>query len=195
GERQVGRAPPRGPAAAELPPERRGPGKRPGPAGPAGPSASPPGGGRPRRPTGPARPTRRPRTVRGRRRHRTMSSSLSRNGWLVAIELVFETHSTTVDNEQGRATGWLPGQLSERGRVQACELGRRRSGDGIAAVFSSDLARAAETASVAFTGSAIPVLYDWRLRECDYGQRNGMPAAELYAGRREHLDQAYPGGE
>src|SRR5262249_36902402 len=40
-----------------------------------------------------------------------------------------------------------------------------------------------------------PVLYDWRLRECDYGQRNGMPAAELYAGRREHLDQAYPGGE
>jgi hypothetical protein len=25
----------------------------------------------------------------------------------VAIELVFETHSTTEDNEQGRATGWL----------------------------------------------------------------------------------------
>jgi predicted component of type VI protein secretion system len=24
----------------------------------------------------------------------------------VAIELVFETHSTTVDNEQGHATGW-----------------------------------------------------------------------------------------
>jgi 2,3-bisphosphoglycerate-dependent phosphoglycerate mutase len=92
----------------------------------------------------------------------------------VAIELVFETHSTTVDNEQGRATGWLPGQLSERGRVQARELGRRRSGDGVVAVFSSDLARAAETASVAFAGSAIPVLYDWRLRECDYGQRNGM---------------------
>jgi 2,3-bisphosphoglycerate-dependent phosphoglycerate mutase len=62
-------------------------------------------------------------------------------------------------------------------------------------VFSSDLARAAETASVAFAGPAIPVLHDWRLRECDYGQRNGMPAAELHAGRREHLDQAYPGGE
>jgi alpha-ribazole phosphatase/probable phosphoglycerate mutase len=62
-------------------------------------------------------------------------------------------------------------------------------------VFSSDLVRAAETASVAFAGSAIPVLHDWRLRECDYGQRNGMPAAELHAGRREHLDQAHPGGE
>jgi 2,3-bisphosphoglycerate-dependent phosphoglycerate mutase len=113
----------------------------------------------------------------------------------VAIELVFETHSTTVDNEHGRATGWLPGQLSERGRVQAQQLGRRRIGDGITATFSSDLARAAGTASIAFAGSAIPVLYDWRLRECDYGQHNGMPAAELHAGRRDHLDRPYPGGE
>ena len=111
----------------------------------------------------------------------------------MAIELVFETHSTTVDNEQGRATGWLPGQLSERGRAQAQQLGRRRLDDGITAVFSSDLARAAQTASAAFGTSAIPVLYDWRLRECDYGQRNGMPVAELHAGRREHLDQPLPG--
>jgi broad specificity phosphatase PhoE len=113
----------------------------------------------------------------------------------VAIELVFETHSITVDNEQGRATGWRPGQLSEQGRTQARELGRRRSGDRITAVFSSDLARAAETAAVAFAGSAIPVLYDWRLRECDYGFRSGMPVAELHAGRREHLNRPYPGGE
>ena len=39
------------------------------------------------------------------------------------------------------------------------------------------------------------MLYDWRLRECDYGQRNGMPVAELHAGRREYLDRPYPGGE
>jgi len=49
----------------------------------------------------------------------------------MAIELVFETHSTTVDNERGRATGWLPGQLSERGRAQAQQLGHRRISDGI----------------------------------------------------------------
>jgi 2,3-bisphosphoglycerate-dependent phosphoglycerate mutase len=113
----------------------------------------------------------------------------------VAIELVYETHSTTVDNEQGRATGWLPGQLSEQGLVQARQLGLRRAHDGIAAVFSSDLARAAETAAVAFAGLTIPVLHDWRLRECDYGQRNGMPVADLHAGRRAHLDRPYPGGE
>ena len=33
----------------------------------------------------------------------------------MAIEIVFETHSVTVDNEQGRATGWLPGELLEQG--------------------------------------------------------------------------------
>ena len=62
----------------------------------------------------------------------------------MAIELVFETHCITVDNDLGQATGWLPGQLSERGRALAKELGRRRTGDGITAVFTSDLARAVE---------------------------------------------------
>ena len=109
----------------------------------------------------------------------------------MTIEVVFETHSITVDNEQGRATG----RLSPRGRELARELGQRRRADGIAAVFSSDLLRAAETASLAFEVSAVPVLLDWRLRECDYGQRNGMPAADLHTSRRDHLDRPYPGGE
>jgi 2,3-bisphosphoglycerate-dependent phosphoglycerate mutase len=113
----------------------------------------------------------------------------------VTIELVFESHSTTVDNEEGRATGWLPGELSSKGRIQARDLGIRRQDNGIAAVFSSDLNRAVETASIAFDGSGVPVLYDWRLRECDYGRWNGMPAADVHRGRREHLDQPYPDGE
>jgi hypothetical protein len=77
----------------------------------------------------------------------------------MAIELVFETHSTTTDNEQGHATGWLPGQLSAQDRMQARQLGRRRRDDGITAVFSSDLARAAQTTSAAFGASAITLLY------------------------------------
>jgi broad specificity phosphatase PhoE len=78
----------------------------------------------------------------------------------VAIEVVFETHATTVDNEQGRATGWLPGQLSAHGQAQARRLGQRRKDDAITAVFSSDLARAAQTAAIAFAGSPVPVLHD-----------------------------------
>jgi 2,3-bisphosphoglycerate-dependent phosphoglycerate mutase len=113
----------------------------------------------------------------------------------VPIELILETHSTTVDNEEGRATGWLPGSLSGAGLTQAAELGRRHAGKQIAAVFCSDLARAAQTAAIAFGGSGVPVLHDWRLRECDYGELNGCPAAQLEAGRAGHLDVPYPGGE
>jgi 2,3-bisphosphoglycerate-dependent phosphoglycerate mutase len=101
----------------------------------------------------------------------------------------------TVDNEQGRATGWLPGRLSVQSLEQARQLGGRRKDDGITTVFSSDLARAAQTADIAFGRSAIPVLHDWRLRECDYGHRNGMRASELHVSRDKHLDQPYPGGE
>jgi 2,3-bisphosphoglycerate-dependent phosphoglycerate mutase len=113
----------------------------------------------------------------------------------VTVSLVFETHSVTADNEAGRATGWLPGQLSDRGRELAAALGRRRAGDGIAAVVTSDLVRAAETARIAFGSAGAPVLHDWRLRECDYGRRNGMPAAEMHTSRAAFLDVPYPGGE
>ena len=111
------------------------------------------------------------------------------------VEVVYETHSVTIDNEIGRATGWQPGELSERGRELASDLGRRRRDDGIAMVFCSDLIRAVQTARIAFGGTAVPVLLDWRLRECDYGSGTGMPVTELQAGRASHLDVPYPGGE
>jgi len=114
---------------------------------------------------------------------------------IMTINLVFESHSTTVDNEAGRATGWLPGELSARGQAEAADLGRRRRDDGLAAVFTSDLARAARTASLACAGSPVPVLHDWRLRECDYGRYNGMPSARVHGDRREFLDRPYPDGE
>ena len=82
----------------------------------------------------------------------------------MAIELVYETHSTTVDNEERRGTGWLPGELSAVGREQARALGARRRDDGLDAVFSSDLERAVETARIAFDGTEIPRFLDWRLR-------------------------------
>jgi 2,3-bisphosphoglycerate-dependent phosphoglycerate mutase len=114
---------------------------------------------------------------------------------MMSIEIVLETHALTEDNERGIATGWLPGRLSERGRANAAEMGRRRRDDGIAAVFSSDLRRSAETAEIAFGDTDIPILYDWRLRECDFGTRNGSPGAEVSRDRLDYCERAWPGGE
>lgn len=113
----------------------------------------------------------------------------------MSIELVFETHAISEDNERGVATGWRHGRLSERGRLLARGLGARRSADGIAAVFTSDLGRAVETAQIAFGEAALPILCDWRLRECDYGELNGQPAAAVHGDRARYLDARYPGGE
>jgi broad specificity phosphatase PhoE len=111
------------------------------------------------------------------------------------IELVYETHSTTTDNEDGIATGWLEGHLSEHGRVQAKALGERRRHDGIAGVFTSDLGRAVETARIAFEGSGIPVHEDPRLRECNYGELNGKPASDVRAEQLRRIDEPFPLGE
>jgi 2,3-bisphosphoglycerate-dependent phosphoglycerate mutase len=112
-----------------------------------------------------------------------------------SVEIVFETHSTTTDNERWVASGWLDGELSPLGRRQAKDLGERRAEEEIVAVFSSDLARAAETARIAFGGRGLPIFLDWRLRECNYGMLNGTAVARLEVERTKHVADPYAGGE
>ena len=113
----------------------------------------------------------------------------------MAVSVVFETHSTSVDNELGVATGWNPGELSELGREQARQLGERRRDDGLAVVFTSDLRRAVETAEIAFAGSSLGIVHDRRLRECNYGSLNGMPRTQLDEERQLRVDTPFPDGE
>lgn len=113
----------------------------------------------------------------------------------MALTLVYETHSTTTDNEAGIATGWLPGELSAAGRRQAAEMGERRRAEALSAVYVSDLKRALDTVTIAFAAGDVPVLVDERLRECNYGRYNGRPRAELDVIRRDHIDRPWPEGE
>jgi len=113
----------------------------------------------------------------------------------MGVTVVYETHTTTTDNERGIATGWLPGALSEAGRREAQELGERRRNDDIAAVFSSDLRRAVETAEIAFRETKIPIHFDARLRECNYGAMNGMAVAQFAGKRLGHIATPFPDGE
>jgi broad specificity phosphatase PhoE len=111
------------------------------------------------------------------------------------LELIYETHSISEDNEHGIASGWLPGKLSARGRELAVELGRRHRDDDLAAVFVSDLQRAVETADIAFGGTCLPLRQDVRLRECNYGELNGSPVTVLAEHRRLHIDEPFPRGQ
>lgn len=112
----------------------------------------------------------------------------------MVLRIVYETHSTTDDNEAGIATGWLPGSLSDEGRRQAALLGERRRDDGIDVVISSDLHRAVQTVEIAFAGFDVPRRQDVRLRECDYGELNGAPVASLLP-RSRYVDRPFPGGQ
>jgi broad specificity phosphatase PhoE len=113
----------------------------------------------------------------------------------VPVQIVYETHATTLDNENGIATGWLPGELSATGRENARELGRRRRDDGLDLVISSDLARAVQTVEIAFAGVDVPIITDARLREIDYGDLNGAPVDMVNRQRRERVDTAFPDGQ
>ena len=104
--------------------------------------------------------------------------------------LIYETHSITVDNENGVATGWLPGELSEEGIRGAVAIGPRRR--DVDVVFSSDLRRAVHTVELA--GLAVPHFQDWRLRECNYGELNGAPVDALDP-RADRVHKPFPGGQ
>ena len=112
----------------------------------------------------------------------------------MAVRLVYETHSTTLDNEAGVCTGWAPGELSAAGIRNAEELGARRRHD-VDLVVSSDLHRAVQTVDVAFAGTEVPHRTDPRLREVDFGELTGAPVDVVHAQRRAHIDRPFPGGQ
>lgn len=113
----------------------------------------------------------------------------------MSVQIVYETHATTYDNENGVATGWLPGALSPTGRDNAAALGERRRDDGFDVVVTSDLARAVDTVEIAFAGSPVPRLTDVRLREVDYGDLNGAPVDVIHLQRGDRVDTPFPGGQ
>ena len=111
------------------------------------------------------------------------------------VELVYETHATSTDNEAGIATGWLPGELAASGVGNARALGARRRDDRLDLVVSSDLHRAVQTVEIAFAGSPVPRRTDARLREVDYGELNGAAVQVIHGQRRDRVDDPFPGGQ
>lgn len=93
------------------------------------------------------------------------------------LELWLVRHGETVWNASRRWQGHSDVPLSDVGRAQALRL-RRPLGDlAFDAVWTSDLARARETAEIALPGT--PLSVDERLREMHFGRWEGRTFAEL----------------
>jgi len=112
----------------------------------------------------------------------------------VAVKITYFVHGTTTDNEQGLATGWSPGELSELGIKQAKELGKLVFSQNFDVIFCSDLKRAVDSAELGF-GDKYKIIKDERLRECNYGDFTRKPAKEFKDRMVDYIDKPFPNGE
>lgn len=95
--------------------------------------------------------------------------------------LLLARHGETDWNAVGRWQGHADPPLNARGRAQALGLAEGLVDVGIDVVVSSDLARAAETATIVARRLGLSVTHDPGLREIDVGSWSGLTRQEVAA--------------
>lgn len=95
------------------------------------------------------------------------------------MRLYLVRHGQTEWNQQGRYQGALDIPLDATGRAQGERTARRLASEQIAAVYSSDLSRAKETAEMIARATAAPLHVTPLLRESGYGAWEGKNYAEI----------------
>jgi 2,3-bisphosphoglycerate-dependent phosphoglycerate mutase len=113
----------------------------------------------------------------------------------LAVRLWLVRHGATDWSDAGRLNGWTDVPLTDGGRRQATALRERLARHRFAGVWSSDLARATDTARLA-VGNHVA---DRRLRELDFGSLEGKTWGECPREVRDGLIAFHgfsaPGGE
>lgn len=108
------------------------------------------------------------------------------------VKVIYFVHGTTTDNADKLSTGWIPGELTEKGIEQSIELKNQIDLDSIDVVISSDLKRAVDSANLTFEGLK-EIKNDSRIRECNYGDLNGKPTDLVKY--EDHITEPFPNGE
>jgi alpha-ribazole phosphatase/probable phosphoglycerate mutase len=111
----------------------------------------------------------------------------------MSLHITYFVHGTTTDNENGIATGQLPGELSKLGVEQAKKLGQLVKDKKFDAVFCADLKRAVDSAKLVF-GDKCEIIQDKRLREINYGDWNGKKN-DFKDDLADYIDKPFPNGE
>lgn len=109
------------------------------------------------------------------------------------VKITYFVHGTTVDNLNKKATGWLPGELSQKGIEQAKNLNKIIKDKYFDVVICSDLKRAIDSAKIDFEGRDIKIIQDPRIRECNYGDLDGKD--NFLVDYSQHIYNPFPNGE
>lgn len=92
-------------------------------------------------------------------------------------------HGQTDWNLTGKWQGQdsdAPG-LNDTGHAQVLTICEQLKGGKFSAIYSSDLLRARQTAEMIAESLGLPVTLEWRLREINLGEWEGMPSEEIEA--------------
>lgn len=112
----------------------------------------------------------------------------------MSVRITYFVHGTTTDNEKNKSSGWNDVELSPLGIQQSKELTELTEDMTFDAVFTSDLKRAMESASITW-GKKYPTFADRRLRECNYGDLNGQDSELVEPAQEKSITAPMPNGE
>lgn len=115
--------------------------------------------------------------------------------FLLNMKLILIRHGQSQWNLENRFTGWTDVDLSDKGRLEAAEAGRKLLDAGIIPqyYFTSYLKRAIHTlqiAAEAMDREWAPVYKDWHLNERHYGALQGLNKADTalkYGDEQVHI--------
>jgi alpha-ribazole phosphatase len=105
------------------------------------------------------------------------------------MRLILIRHGETEWNASLRYMGQNAVPLNERGRAQARAAADRLARHGAAALYTSDLPRAAETAAILGERLGLAPRPTPELREIDVGQWEGLTPEELYRRYPDHMKE------
>lgn len=114
---------------------------------------------------------------------------------MTAAQLIVLRHGRTEWNASGRFQGQADIALDERGLAQAEQVAPVLAELAPSAIFSSDLARARQTAAPLSRATGLPVALDPRLREIHVGSWEGLTIDEMLGQVDDDLKRAYLAGE
>ena len=107
------------------------------------------------------------------------------------MKITYFVHGTSLDNDAHISSGWRDVSLSKKGFEETKEAAKKLSPNSFDVVICSDLLRAKQSAEILFPNTTI--VYDRRLRECNYGVFNGTEHYNVQY--LDHINEPFSNGE